>query len=61
MIAATSQYTRLRPPRSANRPSTIAPRKAANSIVELSRETWPELRFQSLVIRVEAIPMTNRS
>ena len=61
MIAATSQYTRLRPPRSAKRPSTSAPTKAANNMVELSRASWPELRFQSLAIRVEAIPITNRS
>jgi hypothetical protein len=61
MMAATIQYTRLRPPRSAKRPNTSAPRKAANSIVELSRASLPELRFQSLVMRAEAIPMTNRS
>ncbi len=61
MIAATSQYTRLRPTTSAKRPNTSAPRKAANSIVELSRASLPEPRFQSLVMRVEAIPMTNRS
>ncbi len=61
MIAATIQYTRLRPATSANRPNTNAPRKAAASIVLLSRASLPELRFQSLVIRVEAIPMTNRS
>jgi len=27
----------------------------------LSRASLPELRFQSFVMRVEAIPMTNRS
>jgi hypothetical protein len=42
-------------------PNTNAPRKAANSIVELSRASLPELRFQSFVMRVEAISMTNRS
>src|SRR6202161_2373234 len=61
MIAATSQYTRLRPIRSANRPKTNAPRHAAASIVELSRARLPELRVQSLVIRADAIPTTKRS
>ena len=61
MIAATSQYTRLRPTMSAYRPNTNAPRNAAASIVLLSTASWPELRFQSLVISAEAIPMTNRS
>ena len=61
MIAATIQYTRLRPKRSANRPNTRAPRKAAPSIVEFSRASRLELRCHSCLIRVAAIPITNRS
>jgi hypothetical protein len=61
MIAATIQYTRLRPITSAKRPNTNAPMNAANSIVELSRASLPGLRFQSLTISAEATPMTNRS
>ena len=61
MITATSQYTRLRPATSANRPNTIAPRNAAPSIVEFSSASWPELRCHSLAINVDAIPMMNRS
>ena len=61
MIAATIQYTRFRPNRSANLPNTKAPRKAAASIVLFSSASRPALRFHSCLIRVEAIPMTNRS
>ncbi len=61
MMAATSQYTRLRPTLSAYRPNANAPRQAAASIVLLRIASRSELRFQSLVIKVEAMPMTNRS
>ena len=61
MIAATTQYTRLRPDMSAKRPKTNAPRHAAASIVLLSRASLPELRCHSFAISVEAIPMMNRS
>ncbi len=61
MIAATIQYTRLRPATSANRPNTNAPKKAAASIVLFSRASLAELRSHSLAISVDAIPMTNRS
>ena len=61
MIAATIQYTRLRPATSAKRPNTKAPRNAAASITLFSRASLPELRCHSLATSVEAIPMTNRS
>ena len=61
MITATSQYTRLRPTTSANRPNTSTPRNAANSIVEVSSASLPEPRCHCLAISVEAIPITTRS
>lgn len=61
MITATSQYTRLRPATSANRPHTRTPRNAANSIAEFSSASLPEPRCHCLAISVEAIPMTTRS
>ena len=30
-------------------------------MVELSSASWPELRFHCVAMRVEAIPITNRS
>ena len=53
---ATIQYTCLRPITSAKWPNTNAPRKAAASIVLLSRPSLPELRVQSLVISAEGDP-----
>jgi len=61
MITATSQYTRLRPATSADRPNTSTPRNAASSIVEFGSASLPEPRCHCLAISVEAIPMTTRS
>ena len=59
--AATSQYTRLRPSRSATRPKTHAPTTLAASVTLISRLSWCELRCHCCLIRTEVIPMMNRS
>jgi len=60
MIAATIQYTRLRPATSANRPNTNAPRKVGASIVLFSRASLPGLSCHSLATSVDAIPHINQ-
>ena len=58
---ASNTAIRLRPSTSASRPSTQAPTKAPNSVIELISPVWVALRCHCLASSVDATPMMKRS